>query len=54
MGLLKSALAMPSAGFVECYAHNDLFEMAAAYLTEKFEPVSNFQSQNNPIRSIFI
>lgn len=31
-GLLKSALAMPSAGFGECYAHNDLFEMAAAYL----------------------
>ena len=32
MGLLKSALAMPSTGFGECYAHNDLFEMAAAYL----------------------
>jgi death-on-curing protein len=32
IGLLKSALAMPSAGFGECYVHNDLFEMAAAYL----------------------
>lgn len=32
MGLLKSALAMPSAGFGDKYYHSDLFEMAAAYL----------------------
>ena len=32
MGLLQSALAMPSAGFGGVYAHVDLFEMAAAYL----------------------
>jgi len=32
VGLLESALAMPSAGFGEHYVHNDTFEMAAAYL----------------------
>jgi len=32
VGLLESALAMPSAGFGEHYAHKDVFEMAAAYL----------------------
>jgi len=31
-GLLQSALAMPSAGFGDRYLHEDLFEMAAAYL----------------------
>jgi death-on-curing protein len=30
--LLKSALAMPSAGVGENYLHADVFEMAAAYL----------------------
>jgi death-on-curing protein len=32
LGLLKSALAMPAAGFGGRYLHEDLFEMAAAYL----------------------
>ncbi len=32
VGLLKSALAMPEAGFSNRYLHSDLFEMAAAYL----------------------
>ena len=32
MGLLESALAMPSAGMGGQYFHEDLFEMAAAYL----------------------
>jgi death-on-curing protein len=32
MGLLQSAVAMPAAGFGEDYLHNDIFEMAAAYL----------------------
>ncbi len=32
LGLLQSSLAMPSAGFGEEYVHEDLFEMAAAYL----------------------
>ena len=32
MGLLQSALAMPSAGFGDQHLHNDLFEMSAAYL----------------------
>lgn len=32
MGLLQSALAMPSSGFGEEYFHKDLYEMAAAYL----------------------
>ena len=32
MGLLQSALAMPSMGIGESYFHNDIFEMAAAYL----------------------
>lgn len=31
-GLLLSALAMPSTGFGDEYAHEDLFAMAAAYL----------------------
>lgn len=30
-GLLESALAMPQAGFGEHYAHDGVFEMAAAY-----------------------
>ena len=32
MDLLKSAIAMPAAGFGGCYVHADLCEMAAAYL----------------------
>ena len=32
MGLLQSALAMPEAGFGGQFLHQDLFEMAAAYL----------------------
>ena len=32
IGLLKSAAAMPAAGFGEDYLHTDIFEMAAAYL----------------------
>jgi len=32
LNLLKSALAMPQAGFGEEYSHEDLVEMAAAYL----------------------
>ena len=31
-GLLESAIGMPMAGFGAEYAHNDIFEMAAAYL----------------------
>jgi death on curing protein len=30
--LLKSAIAMPAAGFGENYLHTDIYEMAAAYL----------------------
>ena len=32
MGLLQSAVAMPAAGFGDQYLHEDIFEMAAAYL----------------------
>lgn len=32
IGLLQSALAMPAVGFAGRYLHDDLFEMAAAYL----------------------
>lgn len=32
MGLLLSAAAMPRAGIVDRYLHEDIFEMAAAYL----------------------
>ncbi|MEN6521127.1 MAG: type II toxin-antitoxin system death-on-curing family toxin [Armatimonadota bacterium] len=32
MGLLQSAVAMPAAGFGERYLHEDMSEMAAAYL----------------------
>jgi len=32
LGLLQSALAMPAAGFGGRYLHEDLLEMAAAYL----------------------
>ena len=32
MGLLRSALAMPEAGFGGQFLHEDLFQMAAAYL----------------------
>lgn len=32
LGLLQSAIAMPSAGFGGQYLHSDIFEMAAAYL----------------------
>lgn len=32
MGLLESAIAQPSAGHADGYFHEDLFEMAAAYL----------------------
>ena len=32
MELLQSALAMPEAGFGDQYVHQDIFEMAAAYL----------------------
>lgn len=31
-GLLQSAVAMPAAGFGDQYLHQDIFEMAAAYL----------------------
>jgi death on curing protein len=31
-GLLESAVAMPQAGFAGHFVHEDLFEMAAAYL----------------------
>ena len=31
-GLLRSALAMPAAGFGGQYVHGDVYEMAAAYL----------------------
>jgi len=31
-GLLLSALAMPQAAFFDQYAHNDIYEMAAAYM----------------------
>ena len=37
-GLLQSALAMPQSGFGDQYFHQDLYEMAAAYL---FHIVSN-------------
>jgi death-on-curing protein len=32
LGLLKSAIAMPAAGFGGDYLHTDIYEMAAAYL----------------------
>lgn len=32
IGLLKSAVAMPAAGFGENYFHTDIYEMVAAYL----------------------
>ncbi|MCG2794726.1 MAG: type II toxin-antitoxin system death-on-curing family toxin [Actinomycetia bacterium] len=32
IGLLKSAVAMPRAGIADRYLHEDIFEMAAAYL----------------------
>jgi death on curing protein len=32
MGLLQSAVAMPAAEFGDRYLHEDIFEMAAAYL----------------------
>jgi len=32
LGLLESAVAMPQSGSGDTYFHNDLFEMAAAYL----------------------
>lgn len=32
LGMLESAVAMPQAGFGDEYLHEDLFEMAAAYL----------------------
>jgi len=32
LGLLQSAISMPQAGFKEHFLHQDLFEMAAAYL----------------------
>jgi len=32
MNLLQSAVAMPAAGFGNSYLHDDLFEMASAYL----------------------
>jgi death-on-curing protein len=32
LGLLQSALSMPSAGYGDEYFHKDLYEMAAAYL----------------------
>ena len=38
MGLLESALAMPSASFDGTYLHADIYTMAAAYL---FHIVSN-------------
>jgi death-on-curing protein len=32
LGLLQSAVSMPAAGFGDRFLHEDLFEMAAAYL----------------------
>jgi death-on-curing protein len=32
LGMLESAMAMPQAGFGDEYLHEDIFEMAAAYL----------------------
>jgi death-on-curing protein len=32
LGMLESAVAMPQAGFGDSYLHEDIFEMAAAYL----------------------
>ena len=32
LGMLESAVAMPQAGFGDSYLHDDVFEMAAAYL----------------------
>ena len=32
LGMLESAVAMPAMGIGDAYFHNDLFEMAAAYL----------------------
>ncbi len=32
LGMLESAVAMPQAGFGDSYLHDDIFEMAAAYL----------------------
>ncbi|MEA5076122.1 MAG: type II toxin-antitoxin system death-on-curing family toxin [Coriobacteriia bacterium] len=32
LGMLESAAAMPQAGFDDAYLHEDIFEMAAAYL----------------------
>ncbi|MBN2247276.1 MAG: type II toxin-antitoxin system death-on-curing family toxin [Coriobacteriia bacterium] len=32
IGMLDSAVAMPQAGFGNAYLHEDIFEMAAAYL----------------------
>lgn len=32
LGLLQSVIAMPEAGFGECFLDTDLYEMAAAYL----------------------
>lgn len=32
LGMLESAVAMPRAGFGDSYLHEDIFEMAAAYL----------------------
>jgi death-on-curing protein len=32
LGMLESAVAMPQAGFGDEYLHEDIFEMAAAYL----------------------
>ena len=32
LGMLESAVAMPHAGFGDSYLHEDIFEMAAAYL----------------------
>jgi len=32
LGLLEAAVAMPRASFAGAFLHNDLFEMAAAYL----------------------
>jgi death-on-curing protein len=37
LGLLQSAFAMPAAGFGGRYLHQDLFEMAAAYLFHRIQ-----------------
>jgi death-on-curing protein len=48
LGLLQSALAMPAAGFGGRFLHEDLFEMAAAYV---FHIVRNHPSVDGSKRT---